>query len=222
MNNQESGFTLLELLIVASLVGILGIVVSSFFADRLVDYNRTYTRLILQSNTNLAAQTVANEVRYGRSLQASNLNPDNNAPGAPSNLYSWASNNSTLVLATPAKDTGGNIIYADGLHTQVKTDDSIYYLSNNILYHRIIANSDPSNVAKTTCPLASASPSCPADPQVIENIAAINLVYYDTAGNVIVSPPGAYSVKIELQESKTVFNHTYSNTVTAQATLRNK
>jgi prepilin-type N-terminal cleavage/methylation domain-containing protein len=222
---NEAGFSLLELLIAMTFISILAVVMSEFFVRRLIDYNRTFVITSLQTNTKQAVETMESDIKFGTRVLANNQWPDTNSPGAPGNPYSWVSNANTpatVVIAVPSRDSSGNIIYADGLHTQLETNDVIYYISNNILYRRTVANPIAGNAAKTTCPPALATPSCPADAKVVEDIASLAVVYYDLTNTVTTTPAGASSIQITLQQSRTKFGRTFVSRLTSQASLRNR
>ncbi len=223
---SQGGFTLVELIVVSITLGVLSLVLSELYANRLIDYNRNFVITLLQTNTKQAVDTMEGDIKFAQKVEANNAWPDNNAPSAPGNLYSWASNSSTpstLVLAVPARDSSGNVIYADGLHTQLQTDDVVYYVdSKNILYRRTIANPVAGNTSKTTCPPASASSSCPSDAKVVEDIASLLVSYYDLANAATATPANAGSISIILQQSRTKFGHTFVSKLSSQASLRNR
>lgn len=225
-SSDQNGFSLLELLISITMIGVLALVISDFFVQRLIDYNRNFIITILQTNTKQAVDTMEKDIKLAQKVEASNQWPDDNSPGAPANKYSWVSNTSTpatLVLAVPSRDSSGNIIYADGLHTQLQTDDVVYYVdANSILYRRLIANPVVGNLSVTTCPPASASPSCPADAKVVEDIASLAVGYFDLTNTSTATPTSAGAVQITLQQSRTKFGRTYVSKLTSQATLRNR
>jgi prepilin-type N-terminal cleavage/methylation domain-containing protein len=229
---NQSGFTLLELLISTVIIGILAVVVSEFYVQRLIDYARTDTLIILQSNTKQALESMEKDVRSARTIEVSNQWADANGPGG--NQYGWSSTTgspSTLVLALPTEDASGNLQYADASHNAILTNDVIYYVdtSQKTLYRRVIVNpicaSAGGSVSckdTTTCPPASASPSCPSDGKVIEDVANMVINYYDT-NNVATSNTNlTYSLDTTLTQSRYKFGRTYSNSLTSRITLRNK
>lgn len=225
IHNQD-GLSLVEFLIVISMVAVMAIVVSDFYVRRLIDYNRTFVITSLQSNTKQAVDTMEGDIKFATRVTSSNQWPDSNAPTAPGDLHSWASTNTTpatVVISVPARDASGNVIYADGLHTQLQTNDVIYYVNaQNIMYRRVVANPVSGNASKTTCPPASATPDCPADAKIVEDIASLSVVYYDATNVVTNTPANAYSIQITLQQSRTKFGRTYVSRLTSQASLRNR
>jgi type II secretory pathway component PulJ len=215
--------TLVELAIAMSIMGILTLMVADFYANRLIDYNRNFTQTILQSNTKQAIDTMERDIRASTGVEQNSTWPDANSPGG----IPWVSDSatpSTVVLSVPSRNNSGGLIYNDpATHNSVKTDDVVYFVgTGNALYRRLIANPDPTNAAKTTCPQASASSSCPADAKVVEDVASLLAVYFDTNNVMTATPSQAYSIQITLKQSRISFGRTFSNSLTSQATLRNR
>ena len=69
-------------------------------------------------------------------------------------------------------------------------DEYIFYFDDNKIYRRTLAFPDPAgdNVAKTTCPPPSATPACPADDLIIDDIESFSLTHYDILNNELTSP----------------------------------
>ncbi len=227
---NQAGFTLVELLTAAIIIGLLATLVSGFYSDRLVDFARTQSLIILQSNTKQALESMQRDIEQAQSIEAANEWADSHGPGG--NQYGWASSSaspSVVVLAEPTEDTSGNLQYVDGAHTVLATNDVIYYVNGGALYRRVIVNpicasagGSVSCSARTTCPAASATSSCPADGKVIENVANLVATYYDTNDNILSTPSNAYSLSVTMTQSLTEFGHTYSNSLSSRITLRNK
>lgn len=222
---NQRGYTLLELLVATTIIGILAITVSGFYVNRLVDYARNDTLIILQSNTKQALEGVGRDIKSARTIESANQWPDSNGPGG--NAYGWSSNTgspSTLVLSVPALDSSGALIYADSSHSALQTNDVIYFVDGvkKLLYRRVIANPVAGNAARSTCPPAFASPSCPPDGQVIEDIANMVIAYYDTNNNPTATVANVYSLDTTLTQSRPKFGRTYTNSLSTRTSLRNK
>jgi prepilin-type N-terminal cleavage/methylation domain-containing protein len=225
---NQRGYSLIELLVAISLTSILLLSVGRFVLDSIRSTNQDYNQTLVFVNTKSAVEIVARAVREARAVQAVNRLPDNYAPGAPGNLTSWsgtAGSGATLILSIPSRDTSNNLIYADGLHTNLYTDDVIFYLnsSNNRLYKRTIANPNaPSNRAETTCPPANATASCPADKVIVEDVANLTTTYLDGNGSTTNTPSGTEAVRYTVTESKMIGLRTYTGSYTTTAAMRNK
>ena len=77
----NKGFTLLELLVATTIIGILALVVSGFYVDRMVDSARNTTLLILQSNTKQALESMQRDIKSAQDILVTNQWPDPNGPG---------------------------------------------------------------------------------------------------------------------------------------------
>lgn len=223
---HQSGFSLLELLIAISITTILLLIASNFVITGTLNANAEYNRTVIQSNTKSAVENVARTIRSAKSVEATNSQPDPNPP-ITANPYSWtaaAGNNATLILAVPARDASNNLLYADGLHSNIYTNDIIFYLdaTTHRLYKRTIANSAAGNAAKTTCPPASASASCPPDTIIVEDIAGLSTSYFDNTNISVAVPSGTEAVGYSVTETKKIGSRSYTSTYTTVAALRNK
>ncbi len=226
--NRPAGFTLFELLLAISISSVLILAVSNFASSSLSGSNQDYNKTLVLTNAKEAVNVVARQIRAAKSVQAANSLPDAHAPGAPGNLYSWSGasgNGATLILAVPARTASGDIIYIDGLHTNVYTDDIIFYLdaTSHKLYRRRIANASAlGNVAVTTCPPSAASPSCPADSDVVDDVANLSTTYLDGNSATVSLPSGTEAVNYTVTENRTINGRVYSGVYSSIATLRNK
>lgn len=224
----ERGFTLLELIVAISLSTLLLLVVGTYVVDALLGANQDYNKTLVLSNAKEAVNVVARQVRAAKSVEDANDQPDSNAPGAPGNLYSWsgaAGNGGNLILSVPSKDASGDIIYIDSLHDSMYTDNVVFYLdsSTHRLYRRYIANANaPGNAGVTTCPPASATPSCPADAVVVDDVANLTTSYLDGSNNSVTTPSGTEAVNYTVTETRTIHSKTYTGSYSTIATLRNK
>ena len=224
--SPQAGFSLLELLVAISVTTILLMVAGNFVVNGTLSANIAYNQTIVQSNTKSAVEIVARTIRSARSVEAANAQPDPNPPvvGSP---YSWAAvsgNNATLILAIPARDAANNLLYVDGLHSNLYTNDVIFYLdtSTDRLYKRTIANAVIGNAAKTTCPPAIATSSCPADTIIVEDIAGLTTNYLDNTNANVAVPSGTEAVGYSVTETKKIGNRDYSSTYSTITALRNK
>jgi prepilin-type N-terminal cleavage/methylation domain-containing protein len=225
---SQRGYTLLELLLAIAVSSVLILAVSNFTVTSIVGSNHDYNQTLVLTNAKEAVGIVARQIKAARSVQASNTLADANAPGAPGNLFSWsgvAGNGATLILAVPSRDASNNLIYIDGQHNSLYTDDVIFYLNNTTrrLYKRTIANSSaPGNVAITTCPPALATPACPADAGVVDDVANLITGYLDSNNASVSTPSGTEAVSYTVTESRSINGRTYTGTYSSIATLRNK
>ena len=85
----------------------------------------------------------------------------------------------------PSIDVSKNIVMNGSVAYQ---DDVVLYLNGTTkqLLSRTIANSAATNnKAKTSCPAALASQSCPADSVISDNVSSVTVRYFSRSGNAI-------------------------------------
>lgn len=224
---DSAGYTLIEMLVAISVSTLLILAIGNYASSSVIGSNQDYNKTLVLANAKEAVGIVARQVRLAKSVVASNDLPDNYAPNAPSDLYSWsgaAGSGTSLILQVPSRDTSGNIMYYNSSHTNVYTDDVIFYLdgTSKKLYKRIIANPVAGNSAKTTCPPAHATSSCPADADVVDDVANLTTSYLKSDGTTPTTPDGTEAVNYTVTETRTINGKSYSGTYTTIATLRNK
>jgi hypothetical protein len=177
-------------------------------------------RAELLSEAHIGLDRTANDIRLSTSADDNNRWQDNNAPGAPSNTLSWQSDGDTLVLATSAEDASGNILFEDALDYITVKNNIIYFAQNGTLYKRILAAPAAGNSAKTTCPAASASSSCPADTVVLQNVTSFSVKYIN-GQNQQVTPTNARSIELSVTVSRTRFGRPITADYTTRMVFRN-
>jgi prepilin-type N-terminal cleavage/methylation domain-containing protein len=227
-NGGQAGYTLIEMLVAISVSTLLILAIGNYSANSIIGSNQDYNKTLVLANAKEAVGIVARQIRLAKSVVASNDLPDDNAPGAPSALNSWSgaasTSGSTLILQVPSRDSSGNIMWYNGAHTNIYTDDVIFYLDTTTkrLYRRTIANPVAGNAAVTTCPPSKATSTCPSDADVVDDVANLGTSYLksdDTAPN---TPDGTEAVIFTVTETRTINGKVYTGTYKTEATLRNK
>lgn len=200
---KNNGFTLVETIIALTVTSILMFIIIDFMTNSIIQYSLTEERSKLLNEAQSGLDVIGNDIRLSGNADNNNRWEDINAPAAPTNLFSWQSNNSQLVLATAVEDTSGNIIFADPALYISEKNNNIYYVNNRKLYKRTLASSVNDNRAKTTCPADRASSDCPADRELLDDVETFTVKYYNSQ-NQEVAPTDARSVElyIKLQENK--------------------
>lgn len=208
---SERGMTTIEITIALVMMSVIALVVLNFFVDNMINYQRNESQVMLQSNTRQAIDALSRTIRSAQAIESTNSIVDPNQSGG------WITDTDTIVLATPSLDSSENPIYADASHNTLYTDNVILYVSSDIIFKRVLANPNAAgNAAVTTCPPSAATPSCPADSRVVEDIATLTLAY-DNA-----NPEQTQTVDITLTRLRSIFNRTYTSTVNGKVTLRNR
>ncbi|HSX48543.1 MAG TPA: hypothetical protein VLF41_03540 [Candidatus Nanoarchaeia archaeon] len=224
--DQENGMTFVEIIIAVTLAAIIVTILAQFYSNALLDYGRTETKTQLQQNTRQAVDTLARDIKAAISVESPNHWPDSHSPTSPSNNYGWQStsgSSATLVMAVPSRDTNDGLLYIDSLHNALQTDDVVYYINsaNKILYRRVIANPVAGNAALTSCPPGQTSSSCPADANVVEDVADLTITYFDLNNNVT-TPTNSVLLEITLKQTRVRNGRTLTSSYTTRVGLRNK
>ena len=219
---NQLGITLVELMITCSVVAIVSMIMMNFMANWLQQNPQTQGRAELLANAQNALDQIGNDIRLSAAADQNNRWLDSYAPNAPSDLQSWNSNATTLVLASAVEDTSGNIVFSDPANYTSQKNNFIYFVKNNILYRRTLAATGVNNnKLKTTCPASNATSACPADLVLAKNITNFNVKYFD-ANNNEVTPTNARSVELSaVSLQKTVYNKPIQVTYKTRTVFRN-
>ncbi len=222
MNKQpaQAGYTLIELMVAVTIVSLLGLLVLGFLTDGSANSLRKITRSDLLREAQAALDIATKDIRYASGAATSNTWPDSNAPGAPGNLLSWQSDGDTLVLSPPATDASGDFLYADAATFLPHKNNLVYFVAGGTLYRRTIAAAVAGNTAVSTCPPATATPSCPADLLVASAVDEFTVTYLDSS-NAPVAPSGAHSAKLELGLERVSGAQSIKTSYTIQVVFRN-
>lgn len=220
MSNDQSGFTITEVVVSVVLVAIMITVITGFGLSTLASYSINTARAELLGDARLATDIMNRDIRLSANVDEANRIDDANAPGAPDNTLSWQSGEAVLVLATAAEDGEGNILFADASNYVTEKNNLIYYVVDGELRRRVLAADVDNNSATTTCPPDQATEGCPADSVFAENVAVFQLRYVDRLGEettldnaravevVLELAAERYSRVIEVkQESRMVFRN---------------
>lgn len=215
---QQGGFTLLELLISIGVITVLSFVVILFFTNMLRETASIGARADLLHEAQLTLDKIGNDIRLSANADQNNRWPDGNAPGG--NQYGWASNSSTLILATAVQNSDGDILFEDPAQYITYKNNNIYFLQNGTLYRRTLAADVTGNTAKTTCPAASASANCPRDGELLHNVDGFSIRYINGEGN-DVTPTDARSIELTISLSKNALQQRISVSYTTRMVFRN-
>ncbi|HSX45610.1 MAG TPA: type II secretion system protein [Candidatus Saccharimonadia bacterium] len=217
--NKQSGFTLVELTIVVSVMAIVGVVfigiVSNFFV--IISRNNALTEMTINSQ-NLLRTTVEN-IRYGDGIRQTNQISDANAPVGG---WSTSDTNFVIIIAVPALDGSRNYII-DSSTGSPYMNELIYYKSGTTLMERRLANPSASgNRMTTTCPTNLASTTCPADLTLAPYVNTMTFSMYDQDAAATTDPTLARSIKITLNMQRNAPGNPINLTTSTQVTLRNR
>lgn len=217
---KQHGMTIPELLVAMTVTVIMVTVISGFMLDNMQQSTIAEAKAKILHETQLSLDLVSDDVRLSANADLNNRWPDNNGPGGVSNPYSWTSNSSTMVVATSAENTAGDIIFSDPNNYITEKNNLVYFVQNGTLYKRTIASPVAGNSEKTSCPAASASTACPKDKQLLSNVTAFTITYLD-GYNQPVTPTDARSVEINIQVTKNVYKRDLTADYTTRMVFRN-
>lgn len=218
MKNQESGFSLVELMMAIAISAILSTVLVAFTLTYVADVFRSRAAAELAVESHFVLQSMIEDIRLADGIATNNDITDANAPEG-----GWATNDlsNQLIINSPAVTDDRDIIYDESTGYPYR-NQFIYFISGEILYKRVLANALANeNSAITTCPPDSSSSSCPADKDYTSNIDNLTLVFYDIDNAVTADPAAARSVKVGIVMSRRTFGKTITLNNTIQTTLRN-
>lgn len=211
---QDDGFTLVELVVTMTMVVLVSGIVMGFVVDQLRNSTVTRTKADLLREAQVGLDLINDNIRLSSNSDENNRWPDTYAPDS-ANSFSWQSNASTLILATAAQDTAGNVLFADPSKYITNKDNNIYFVKNNTLYRRILADPVSGNRTKTTCPATNSNTSCPADKEILHNVSSFAVEYRDGT-DTAVTPTSARSIILRV----TLTSHKYSSDISTTYTTR--
>ncbi|HET8709042.1 MAG TPA: type II secretion system protein [Candidatus Saccharimonadales bacterium] len=213
--SRAAGFTLVELLVTIILLTVVALALTNFIANWVTVSSRSQARADLLANAENALDTINTDIRLSGNVDDKNRWSDNNAPAAPTDLQSWVSGASTIVLAKAAVDHDRNVIFSDTSKYISLKDNVIYFVKDGTLYKRVLASDNANDAALTTCPAAVASTSCPVDSTITTGVKSFSVKYYDL-NNIETTPSSARSVQLSI----TLETHKGGQTVTASYSTR--
>lgn len=215
---NNDGFTLAELVVAMTAGAIVVLVVLSITLFFFADIMSSNARATLLSDAQIALNRVVEDMRTGSEILINNTIPDANEPTG-----GWTTSNADLILivSTPSIDSSNNFIFDSNTGNPFQ-DEFIYFTDGGKLYKRILANpSAPDNVATTTCPEASTTPTCPADKMLTENFENMTFDFYDQDNIPTTDPLLARSALINIYMQKDIFGRVIDVDNSIRMTLRN-
>ena len=218
LKTDQKGFTLVELNMSIVVLGIILIGILAVFTNYFAQLTRNSITLEMTTDSQNLLRTVVEELRYGAGVRQTNTISDPNAPGG-----NWNTSNANFVIITavPAIDSNDEYII-DPLTGEPYINELVYYKLGDTMYKRTLAHPDATgNTYVTSCPEASASPSCPADIKLISSVNTMSFVLYDQDDTVTTDPLLSRSVIINLSMQRETFGSPLTLDNSIRTTLRN-
>jgi type II secretory pathway component PulJ len=220
LSSEESGLTIIELLIALVITAFLATIMITFSVDKLEQGTIQSAQYQLLTNAETGLDTVSNDIRIANSADDTNTYQDPNSPGAPTNELSWSSNSTTLVLSVAAENSQHQILFQDPSDYVSYKNNIIYYLNGTTLYRRVLADSISGNSAQTSCPPSDATASCPSDSPVLSNVSSFSIQYYNDQ-NQQVDPSDARSIQLSVTLLENKYNQNITTSYTTRMVFRN-
>ncbi len=186
------GYTLVEIIVVLAVTGLLATVVTTFFVSNLTGFANLSTRADLLSQAQVTLDAISADIRSSASADQNNRVEDYNAPGG---LLSWQASSTTLILATAAENSAGDILFADAARYISHKNNVIYYLNDKAVYKRVLGVQVAGNEAANGCSTISVVDVCPADKKILQDVTEFSVKYFN-GENVEVAPEDARSVEV--------------------------
>lgn len=215
---EQSGFTLVELNLSIVLIGIILISVFSVFTNYFVLLTRNNTDLTLSVDSQALLRVITEELRYGAGIRQTNSIVDANSPAG-----GWNTSNTSFVIITalPAINNAEEYIINPSTGKPY-LNELVYYKTGSTMHKRTLAHpSATGNKIRTSCPASLASPACPSDVRLINNVESMVFVLYDQDNAATSDPLIARSIEINLSMQKDTFGQPLQLSNSIRTTLRN-
>lgn len=211
VRRDSRGTTVVELTVTMVITIVVATGIMIFMVSGLRNYSAASAKANLLGQAQTAVGRMSEDIMLAATADANNRVDDANSP-IIGNPNSWASDADTLILATAVEDQSGNIVYADSVEYISHKNNIVYYLNSGKLYRRVLAAAVTGNKAKTTCPPAAATTSCPGDTLMLEDVSSFAVSYRDHLNQTVV-PDEARSVEVSVTlQSKAYSSATVSYT----------
>lgn len=191
-------------------------IIFNYFAN--ITRSNAFAEMTLDSQ-NLLRVTVE-ELRYGAGVRQTNIIDDPSLAGMGSE-WNTSNTNFVIIIAVPAIDSNRDYIINPATGAPYN-NELVYFKQGRFLFVRTLANPSASgNRLTSSCPIASASPTCPPDRQLIEYINDMVFTLYDQDDAITADTALARSVKIDLSMERRTFGDPLLLNNSIRVTLRN-
>lgn len=181
LRTSQSGFTIVELLVVMVVFGLVVGTLSQLFSTNLSIINENDVRANLENNARIAARRVQEDIELAAQALSTNEVPDAYKPGG---WTAQTTHPAVLIIEEIAIDTNSDLMIDPGTFLAIK-NNVVYYISGTTLYRRVLANSTSlpgqTNSETSTCPPTQSG--CEHDKKILENVKSFTLEHYDSGNN---------------------------------------
>ncbi len=123
MRKQKPGISLIELMVVMSLLVIISIVIGSVYISGIKTYRQELAQSSIQSNAQTILDSIINEAKNAQSVEET--------------YSTYVSGTNSVILKVPAIDSNKNIIYSG---SAMLFDRIIYYFEDNAIHKVTLAD----------------------------------------------------------------------------------
>jgi prepilin-type N-terminal cleavage/methylation domain-containing protein len=212
------GFTIVELVVSITLIGMLSVSLIGVFGNYLVIISRNNRMVDMTVESQNLLRATVEELRYGAGVRQTNAIAD---PHGPSGGWNTSNSNFVIIIPVPAVNEAGNYII-DSTTGNPYNNELVYFRQNAILFKRTLAHPNAAgNSAKSTCPAAASSPTCPPDRELTQNVDDMGFILYDQDNALTTNTLLARSVKINLSLERDTFGEPLRLDNSIRVTLRN-
>lgn len=216
---MQAGFTLVELLVSITVMGIIGVVFLGLTANYFVVITRSNQLTEMTINSQNLLRTTVENIRLGDGVRQTNQISDPNAPAG-----GWDTSNSAfvIIIAVPAINSSRDYII-DPATGSPYMNELVYYKDGSDLKERILAHPNATgNTLQTTCPASQATPTCRADVELANYVSSMTFTLYDQNAAQTSDATLARSVKISLTMQRNAPGDPLELHTNTQITLRNR
>lgn len=217
MRTNTSGFTLVELLVIAPIMMIVIVSIMSYLFNQYGQLTQQGAQINLQAEAQNIVFSMQDDVFFADSFSSTknaNLSDTYQPPGG----WTYNTTPSTLIISTPAltkshRDSNRQFVYVNTLgcspqetmeENDVLYNNIIYFASGTNLYKRVLTAPTDMSTCGTSylpqnCPAANATSTCPADKLLTNQLNSFTVTYYDTGNTIVSAPDTAEKIKVDLQ-----------------------
>lgn len=215
---NAAGYTLPELAVIIAIIGVLSVSMLGVFGNYLAIITRNSKLVDMTTESQNLLRSTVEELRYGAGVRQTNTITDSNGPGG-----GWNTTNTSFVIivAMPALDSSDEYIIDEDTGDPYN-NELVYFKSGTTLHKRTLANPNATgNTARTSCPAAAVTSTCPLDRKLAENVKTMSFTLYDQDNATTTDTLLARSVKIDLALERDTFGTPVSFDNSIRVTLRN-
>lgn len=216
---SQKGFTIVETIIAVSISTMLAAILLTISLRYTGEMLRARITADLAIESQILLRSIVEDTRLADALSATNSITDANAPSG-----GWVTSDpsNVLIIESPAINSSRDIIYDSNTSLPYK-NEVVYYASGTKMYRRSLKNTSASgNAMVTSCPVASATSSCPPDKLYTSYLKDLTFTFYDDTDATTANATLARSVKITVTTERKINGKTVSFANSIRTTMRNR